>query len=222
MKVIQFGIGGVGSWCAEALVRAGISELTIVDPDNVAESNINRQLIATYSTVGISKVGVLKERLLDINPKAEIIAIKERYDESTAGKYNFSDYDYVIDAIDSLADKMLLILNACDSSATLISSMGAAGKVDPQAVKVAEFWKVKTCPLARSLRQRFKKSGMFPSKKFLAVYSEELSKEKLENVNGQQSTVNGGTRLTLKPFVQVTATFGMNIAAIVIKQHCCN
>ena len=211
MKVIQFGIGGVGSWCAEALIRAGVQQLTIVDPDTVSHSNINRQLIATHSTIGQSKVEVMKKRLTDINPNAEITARQERYDATTASQYNFSDYDYVIDAIDSLADKALLILNACASSATLISSMGAAGKTDPQQVRVAEFWKVNTCPLARSLRQHFRKSGKYPAKKFLAVYSEEPSTKKL-------TTPTDGTRLMLKPYIQVTATFGMNIAALIIKE----
>lgn len=211
MKVIQFGIGGVGSWCAEALVRAGISDLTIVDCDVVSASNINRQLIATTKTIGMAKVEVMKERLLDINPNASITAIQERYCAETADQFNLNEYDYVIDAIDSLADKALLILRACGSEARLISSMGAAGKTDPQKVRTAEFWKVNTCPLARALRNRFKKTKTFPARKFTAVYSEELPARKLE-----ANDLDTGTRLQLKPFVQVTATFGMHMAAEVI------
>lgn len=211
MKVIQFGIGGVGSWCTEALVRAGIDNLTIVDCDVVSASNINRQLIATTKTIGMAKVEVMKERLLDINPDARITAIKERYCAETADQFNLDEYDYVIDAIDSLADKALLILRACESEARLISSMGAAGKTDPQKVRVAEFWKVNVCPLARALRNRFKKAKTFPAKKFMAVYSEELPAQKIDS-----TTLDTGTRLQLKPFVQVTATFGMHMAAEVI------
>ena len=212
MKVIQFGIGGVGSWCTEALVRAGIDDLTIVDCDVVSASNINRQLIATTKTIGMAKVEVMKERLLDINPDARITAIKERYCTETADQFNLDEYDYVIDAIDSLADKALLILRACESEARLISSMGAAGKTDPQKVRVAEFWKVNVCPLARALRNRFKKAKTFPAKKFMAVYSEELPAQKIVDC----TTLDTGTRLQLKPFVQVTATFGMHMAAEVI------
>lgn len=211
MKVIQFGIGGVGSWCTEALVRAGIDDLTIVDCDVVSASNINRQLIATTKTIGMAKVEVMKERLLDINPDARITAIKERYCAETADQFNLDEYDYVIDAIDSLADKALLILRACESEARLISSMGAAGKTDPQKVRVAEFWKVNVCPLARALRNRYKKAKTFPAKKFMAVYSEELPTQKIDS-----TTLDTGTRLQLKPFVQVTATFGMHMAAEVI------
>lgn len=212
MKVIQFGIGGVGSWCTEALVRAGIDDLTIVDCDVVSASNINRQLIATTKTIGMAKVEVMKERLLDINPDARITAIKERYCAETADQFNLDEYDYVIDAIDSLADKALLILRACESEARLISSMGAAGKTDPQKVRVAEFWKVNVCPLARALRNRYKKAKTFPAKKFMAVYSEELPAQKIVD----STTLDTGTRLQLKPFVQVTATFGMHMAAEVI------
>lgn len=211
MKVIQFGIGGVGSWCTEALVRAGIDDLTIVDCDVVSASNINRQLIATTKTIGMAKVEVMKERLMDINPDARITAIKERYCAETADQFNLDEYDYVIDAIDSLADKALLILRACESEARLISSMGAAGKTDPQKVRVAEFWKVNVCPLARALRNRYKKAKTFPAKKFMAVYSEELPAQKIDS-----TTLDTGTRLQLKPFVQVTATFGMHMAAEVI------
>lgn len=210
MKIILFGVGGVGSWCAEALVRSGIEHLTIVDYDTVDESNINRQLMATTKTVGLVKVEVMKERLLDINPNADITAIREWYNEDTATKYNFDEYDYVIDAIDSLKDKALLILNACNSKATLISSMGAAGKKNPQMVKVAEFWKVKTCPLARALRQRFKKSKTFPSKKFKAVYSEEL--------NNDNNTTLSTSPAKPKAFIQVTASFGLNLAAEIINK----
>ena len=141
-RVIVFGVGGVGSWCVEALVRSGVRHITIVDPDRVCPSNINRQLMATTSTVGKPKVEVLRDRLLDISPEAEVDARFMAFSADTATEFNLNDYDYVVDAIDSIADKMLLIRTACRSKATLLSSMGAARKLDPSRIKVTEFWKV--------------------------------------------------------------------------------
>lgn len=177
-KVIIFGVGGVGSWCAEGLVRSGIGHLTIVDSDRVCITNVNRQMMATSQTIGMVKVEALKQRLQEINPSVEIEAIQTIYSEETAAQFNLDEYDFVIDAIDSLKDKATLILNATRSKAKFFSSMGAALKCDPLKIEVAEFWKVKGCPLARALRQRFKKRKEFPSKKFLCVYSEEVLENK--------------------------------------------
>lgn len=173
-RVIVFGVGGVGSWCVESLVRSGISNITIVDSDCVCITNINRQLMATTKTVGQPKVEVLKQRLLEINPRANIDARREIYSEATADSFHLETYDYVIDAIDSLENKASLIRRACRSGARLYSSMGAALKMDPTKIAVAEFWNVRGCPLAAALRKKFKKSKLFPSKKFKCVYSEEL------------------------------------------------
>ena len=175
-RVIVFGVGGVGSWCAESLVRSGIRHLTIVDSDRVCITNINRQLMATTKTVGMVKVEALRERLMTINPKAEITALQKIFTEETASEFNLDDYDYIIDAIDSLKDKALLILMACQTKAKLFSSMGAALKLDPTRIQVAEFWKVKGDPLARALRNRFKKDKQFPKHKFQCVFSDELLK----------------------------------------------
>ena len=177
-RVIILGVGGVGSWCAESLVRSGVRHLTIVDSDRVCITNINRQLMATTQTVGQVKVDVLRQRLLDINPHANITALQKIYSEDTAPLFDFNEYDYVIDAIDSLKDKALLILNACRSEARLFSSMGAALKLDPSHIQVAEFWKVKGDPLAAALRRKFKKSGIFPRRKFKCVFSDELLRNK--------------------------------------------
>ena len=146
-RVILFGVGGVGSWCAESLVRSGICRLTIVDSDCVCASNINRQLMATTKTLGLPKVEVLKERLLTINPQAEITALQKVFSEGNADEFDLDSYDYIIDAIDSLKDKALLILMACQTKAQLFSSMGAAMKIDPSRIRVTEFWKVQagTC-----------------------------------------------------------------------------
>ncbi len=180
-RVIIFGVGGVGSWCAESLVRSGIEQLTIVDSDRVCMTNVNRQLMATTKTVGKVKVDVLKERLLDINPAANITAIQDIYSAETAESFHLSSYDYIIDAIDSLKDKADLILRATKTDAKLFASMGAALKMDPTKISVAEFWKVKGCPLAAALRRKFKHNKTFPSKKFPCVYSEELLRNRGEN-----------------------------------------
>ncbi len=216
-RIILFGVGGVGSWCAEGLVRSGVGHLTIVDPDNVCMTNINRQLPALHSTLGQSKVEVLKKRLLDINPMARIEAIQSVYNAETAEDFGIDRYDIIIDAIDSLADKMLLILNATSVGGRFYSSMGAALKIDPQRIRVGEFWKVKGCPLAAALRQRFRRSGSFPSKKFKCVFSEELVKnKKLPNdVSDGSMTYNkvsvNGT------FPTTVAIFGLTLANIVVR-----
>lgn len=173
VKIILFGVGGVGSWCAESLVRTGVKHLTIVDDDVICESNINRQLMATTNTIGLSKVDVLCERLLEISPDAEIIPLCKRYTDASANEFELGKYDYVLDAIDSLENKACLILNSTSSPATLISAMGAAMKLDPTQIQVAEFWKAYGCPLARALRNRFKRIGQYPSKKFQVVFSPE-------------------------------------------------
>ncbi|MEE1348284.1 MAG: ThiF family adenylyltransferase, partial [Bacteroidales bacterium] len=148
LRVIIFGVGGVGSWCAESLVRSGVRHMTIVDSDRVCITNVNRQLMATTRTVGQVKVDALKARLMEINPRAEIDARQKIYTAETADDFDLDSYDYVVDAIDSLKDKALLILRACQSKARLISSMGAALKMDATQIRVVEFWDAKGCPLA--------------------------------------------------------------------------
>ena len=180
-RVIIFGVGGVGSWCAESLVRSGIRQLTIVDSDRVCITNINRPRMATTKTVGQVKVEALKERLLSINPSAEITAQQKIFSQETAEEFDLDSYDYIIDAIDSLKDKALLILLACQTKAKLFSSMGAALKLDPTKIQVAEFWKVKGDPLARALRNRFKRNKEFPKRKFQCVFSDELIANKGHN-----------------------------------------
>ncbi len=179
MKVIIFGVGGVGSWCAESLVRSGIMHLTIVDSDRVCITNINRQLQATTKTVGRVKTDVLRERLLEINPNADITAIQGIYSAENKADYHLEEYDFIVDAIDSLKDKADLILTATRlRNTTFVSSMGAALKMNPTRIQVAEFWKVQGDPLARALRQRFKREKQFPARKFLCVYSDELLENK--------------------------------------------
>ena len=202
-RVIIFGIGGVGSWCAESLVRSGIQQLTIVDFDKVSASNINRQLMATTRTVGQVKVDVLRERLLAINPSAQITAVEQAFTAETAGDFHIEDYDYIIDAIDSLKDKALLIEMACQTKARFYSSMGAALKLDSTRIQVTEFWKVKGDPLARALRNHFKKQKRFPRRKFQCVYSDELLRSQGNEEKGS--------------IMHVTASFGLMLAGLVIQ-----
>ena len=207
-RVIIFGVGGVGSWCAESLVRSGIRKLTIVDSDHVSVTNINRQLMATTKTVGQVKVDVLKERLLNINPSAEITALQQIFSAETASEFCLEEYDYIIDAIDSLKDKALLILMACQTKAKFFSSMGAALKLDPTRIRTAEFWKVTGDPLARALRNRFKRDKTFPKHKFLCVYSDELIENKMPIDPDDKG--NGS-------IVHITAVFGFMLAGLVVQ-----
>ncbi len=197
-RVILFGAGGVGGWCAEALIRTGLIHLTIVDFDVVNPSNINRQVVATRENIGQLKVDELRKRLLQINPEADIIAQGMRYGYTTDTQFDFNQYDYIIDAIDSVTDKVLLLNRATESTATVFSSMGAGRKIDTNAIRVSEFRKVEGCPLARALRTKMKQESCFPNKKFLCVWSPELSAE----------------RGTIAPIVGV---FGMTLADLVIK-----
>lgn len=217
VKIIIFGIGGVGSWVAECLVRTGVRHITLVDSDKVAISNINRQMPATMSTVGEIKTVAAKRRLLDINPEADVKTLTMFYSAETADLIDFSEYDYIVDAIDSLKDKALLILNASRSGKKFYSSMGAALKMDPSKINVGEFWTVKGCPLARALRQKFKKEKKFPSKKFLCVYSEEV----LENKGTTEESCEYKARIN-GSLCHITAIFGMMIAGEIIKDICGN
>ena len=227
VSVIIFGVGGVGSWCAESLVRSGVRHLTIVDSDTVCITNVNRQLMATTSTVGQVKVDVMKRRLLDINPEAEIEAICGVYSEETADQYDLDSYDYVIDAIDSLRDKACLILRATQSTATFFSSMGAALKMDPTKIDVAEFWKVKGCPLAAALRRKFKHAKTFPSRKFRCVYSEELLSNQGDETataecatNGADAAYPAGRPIKARvngTIAHTTAIFGFMLAGLALQ-----
>lgn len=172
-KVILFGVGGVGSWCAESLVRSGIKKLTLVDSDRVCITNINRQLHATSASVGQVKTEALKSRLLEINPQAEITAIQKIYNQDNHAYFALEQYDYILDAIDSLGSKIHLIRMATRTPAVLFSSMGASLKVDPTRMRVGEFWEVKGCPLASRIRKMIRK-GDLPAKPFQCVYSDEV------------------------------------------------
>ncbi|MCU4163793.1 tRNA threonylcarbamoyladenosine dehydratase [Carboxylicivirga caseinilyticus] len=235
-KVILFGIGGVGSWCAESLIRTGIMDLTIVDSDRVTASNINRQLMATSKTVGEVKTEALRNRLLDINPEAQITSLQKIYSKETSSDFNLNEYDVIIDAIDSLGSKVHLIRAATQTDALFVSSMGAALKVDPTRVRVDEFWNVQGCPLARKIRKLVRKVGV-PQRPFLCVYSDEvmenigaeeitepISKEETTDTTGpgdpdlvnhdwsdHKAVINGS-------LAHITAIFGFTLAGLIIKE----
>lgn len=220
VRVILFGAGGVGSWCAEALVRSGVVHLCIVDPDMVAASNVNRQAMATTRTIGRPKVEAMRERLLDISPDAEIDAIQMAYTPETASRFDLGAYDYIIDAVDSLSNKAELILNASKSGSKFFSSMGAALKLDPTRVKVAEFWNVRGCPLGAALRKRFRKHGTLPAGEFLCVYDDEVLPMKGENPGGTGSAAGGmdaGKAQINGSMAPVTGIFGFTLAGLVLK-----
>lgn len=212
-RVLVVGLGGVGSWCAEALVRTGIGRLTIVDHDRVVASNINRQAQAVSGTIGVPKAEALAARLREIDPFASIDARVARFTAERAGEFDLGAYDRVVDAIDSIDDKIALIAAAVRSNATLYSSMGAASRIDPTRVRVAPLSKTHGCPLARVVRRRLKIEGI--QSDFLCVYSDEPATdaggqtERCEDDGGRRKRVNGS-------LVQVTAVFGFALAGLVV------
>ncbi len=169
-RVAIFGIGGVGGYVCEALVRSGIGEFDICDDDTVALSNINRQIIATHSSVGRPKVEVMRERMLDINPDVKVNVHQCFFLPENADSFHFEDYDYVIDAVDTVTAKLEIIMKAKEAGVPVISSMGAGNKLDPGKFKVADIYKTNIDPLARVMRRELKKRGV---NKLKVVYSEE-------------------------------------------------
>lgn len=169
-RVAIFGIGGVGGYVVEALARSGVGTLDLIDDDKICLTNLNRQIIATRSTIGKYKVDVAKARVLDINPKAKVNTYQTFYVPETAGQFDFSQYDYVVDAIDTVTGKINLVMQAQQTNTPIISSMGAGNKMDPTAFRVADIYKTSVCPLAKVMRRELKKRGV---KKLKVVYSEE-------------------------------------------------
>ncbi|MCD8084372.1 MAG: tRNA threonylcarbamoyladenosine dehydratase [Clostridiales bacterium] len=169
-RVAVFGLGGVGSYTVEALARSGVGTLILVDNDRICTSNINRQIYATHSTVGRYKVDAARERILDINPSAKVICHRTFYAPETAGEFLFSEYDYVVDAIDTVTGKIELVLQAQAAQTPIISSMGAGNKLDPTAFRVADIYETSVCPLAKVMRRELKKRGV---PRLKVVYSQE-------------------------------------------------
>jgi len=215
VRVALFGVGGVGSWCAEGLVRSGVKHLTLVDADRISPSNVNRQLMATPRTVGQVKVEALRERLLEIAPDAQIVPLQKVFSAATAEEFDLAGYDYILDAIDSLKDKGELILRATRTPAVFFSSMGAALKIDPTQVRVAEFWNVRGCPLGAALRKKFKQNHTWPGHKFRCVYDEQVLPNRgsvavSETDLFDKAQINGS-------LAHITAIFGMTLCGLVVE-----
>ena len=169
-RVAVFGIGGVGGYAVEALARAGIGALDLIDNDVISLTNINRQIIALHSTVGLPKTDVMAARVRDINPECEVRTYQTFYGPDTAEQFDFTQYDYIIDAIDTVTGKLALAVNAQKANTPIISSMGTGNKLDPTAFTVTDIYKTSFCPLARIMRKELRKRGI---ERLKVVYSEE-------------------------------------------------
>ena len=205
-RIAVFGVGGVGGFVCEGLVRAGIGEIDIIDKDTVAVSNLNRQLIALHSTVGQNKVDVLEKRLKDINPKLILRKYKCFFLPETSDNFDFKQYNYVVDAIDTVTGKIELVLTAEEAGVPIISAMGAGNKLDPTAFQVADIYKTSVCPLARVMRRELKKRGI---EKLKVVYSKE---EPVKPVFAEgEETVPGSVSF-------VPSVMGLIIAGEIVKE----
>lgn len=212
-RVAVIGVGGVGSWCAEALARTGVGHLTLVDDDVVVPSNVNRQCPATARTLGQPKVEALRARLLDVNPEGDFTALNGRY-PSTTPELSLTDFDVVVDAIDSVDCKAELILAATAAGVPILSSMGAARRLDPTKVVVRRFDRVEGDGLARALRQRFKRMGRFPATPFMCVCSTEPPRAPAVVVPMTGPVPKGSV-------MPVTCAFGMALAAETLSACAC-
>ena len=179
-RVAVFGVGGVGGYACEALVRSGVGHFDLIDDDKVCLTNLNRQIIATRKTVGKYKTDVMKERMLEINPEVDVTIHKCFFLPENADEFPFSEYDYVIDAVDTVTAKLELVMKCRELNVPIISSMGAGNKLDASAFRVADIYKTKMCPLAKVMRRELKKRGV---KKLKVVYSEEKPTRTIEDMS---------------------------------------
>ena len=207
-RVAIFGIGGVGGYVAEALARTGIGALDLIDSDTVSESNINRQIIALHSTVGQPKTEVAKARLLDINPALRITVHNLFFLPETADKFDFSQYDYVVDAVDTVAAKIELVRRANAAGVPIISAMGTGNKLDPTALRVTDIYKTEGCPLARTVRSICRREGI---KKLKVVFSPEPPAGTTYAENGRHAPASA---------IFVPAAAGLAIASAVVPDLC--
>lgn len=206
-RVAVFGIGGVGGYTAEALARSGVGALDLIDNDTVSITNLNRQIIALHSTLGKYKVDVMKERILDINPNASVKTYRCFYLPENRDEFDFSAYNYVVDAVDTVSAKIDLVLKAQESGTRIISSMGAGNKLDPTAFEIADIFSTSVCPLARVMRTELKKRGI---NRLKVVYSKEKPLSSSEKPAGSRRSVPGSTAF-------VPSVVGLIIASEVIK-----
>ena len=207
-RVAVFGVGGVGGFVCEALARSGVGKLTLIDGDTVAKSNINRQIIALQSTVGKHKAEVMKERILDINPNAEVEALNIFLNSDTVSTIDFTQFDYIVDAVDDIKAKVLLAKLADENKIPIIAAMGAGNKTDPMKFEVSDIFRTSVCPLARIMRHELKKAGI---KKLKVVYSKETPKNPPYKIEGEK---------TVGSLAFVPSVMGLIIAGEVIKDIC--
>ena len=209
-RIAVFGLGGVGGYAAEALARSGVGALDLIDGDVLSLTNLNRQILALHSTLNRNKAEVAKERAIDINPEIKAVAYPVYFDAQSQDKFDFSAYDYVVDAIDNVTSKLLLAECCKRANTPLISSMGAGNKLDPTAFKVADIYSTSVCPLARVMRRELKKRGV---DKLKVVYSEEAPVKAEE---GEEAPAEG-KRSTPGSVAFVPSVAGLIIASEVIK-----
>ena len=209
-RVAVFGVGGVGGYVCEALVRSGIGTFDIIDNDKVCESNINRQIIATTKTIGRDKVDVMRERMQDINPDVTVNIHKCFFLPENADEFPFEEYDYVVDAVDTVTAKIALVMKCKEKNVPIISSMGAGNKLDASAFKVSDIYKTKVCPLAKVMRHELKKRGV---KKLKVVYSEELP---LTPVNDGTNVCDKEDSTIVKRATPGSVAFVPSVAGLII------
>lgn len=214
-RVAVFGIGGVGGFVVEALVRAGVGEIDIIDNDVVCESNLNRQLIATRNNMGMSKVEAMERRIHDINPQCKVQMYKCFYLPETAGLFDFKQYSYIVDAIDTVTGKIQLVLQAQEAGVPIISSMGTGNKLNPMELEIEDIYKTSVCPLAKVMRRELKKRGI---KSLKVLYSKEEPKTPIREY--AEESMENGRRATPGSVSFVPSVAGLIIASEVIKDLC--
>lgn len=217
-RVAVFGIGGVGGYTVEALVRSGIGRLDIIDDDKVCITNLNRQIIATRKTIGRYKVEVMKERILEINPKAEVVMHQCFFTSETAGEFDFSQYDYVVDAIDTVSGKIELVLHCQEMNTPIISCMGAGNKLDSTRFEVDDIYKTSVCPLAKVMRKELSARGV---KKLKVVYSKEPAIKPMEDEtcncrNNCICTSGTDRKRTVKHQIPGSVSFVPSVAGLIL------
>lgn len=215
-KVAVFGVGGVGGYVVEALARSGVGSFVLIDNDEVCLSNLNRQIIATLDTVGRDKVDVMKERILSVNPEAVVEVYKCFYLPEMAGQFDFTQYTYVVDAVDTVTAKIDIIMRAQEAAVPVISAMGAGNKLDPTRFEVTDIYKTTMCPLAKVMRRELKKRGV---KKLKVVYSTEPARTPLNDCGESKGTAG---RSAPGSIAFVPSVAGLIVAGEVIKDISCS
>lgn len=212
-RVAVFGVGGVGGYVVEALARSGVGTLDLIDDDVVAESNLNRQVIALRSTIGMPKVEAARQRVLDINPEAVVNVYRTFYLPETASRFDFTQYDYVVDAIDTVTGKLMLAEQAKAAGTPIISSMGAGNKLQPAAFEVADIYETSVCPLAKVMRRELKKRGI---DKLKVVYSRELPLTPQEGELPEEETAEGSDGVHPKRRTPGSVAFVPSVAGLIM------